>query len=163
MGVWGLCVQWRWARAHADVDITGEGGALATRKRSEYWRPAVCGEVLRAEGEAYAEFTWVRGDSVLVGVARAGVDPSSVGNSGLFSTADGRMYGCYDGAHCHNHRSPPWAGSSSRDSLTDRFFGTINDAPRTSTAASSAGRSLQTTRMRCGGGAAMAGSLLPSI
>jgi len=76
-------VQWRWARAHREVDITGEGGALATRKRSEYWRPAVCGEVLLAEGEAYAEFTVVSGGYLMVGVARAAVDPELGGGRAL--------------------------------------------------------------------------------
>eukprot|EP01045_Picozoa_sp_COSAG04_P004135 COSAG04_NODE_176_length_21411_cov_10.599240_2_plen_148_part_00 len=86
-------MQWRWARAHDTIDITGEGGALATTKKFMYWRSAVCGEVLQAEGEAYAEFTWVRGDSLKVGVARAGVDPSSV-RGGFDSTADGWMNFC---------------------------------------------------------------------
>ena len=75
LGAGGL---WRWARAHAAVDITGEGGALATRNSGIGWRLAVCGEVLQAESEAYAEFTWGSGDSPMVGVARAGVDPSSL-------------------------------------------------------------------------------------
>ena len=107
----GACVQWRWARAHADVDITGEGGALATRKWGDGWyRSAVCGEVLQAEGEAYAEFTRVSGDNVLVGVARAGVDPSSM-RGALCATADGWMYDCSDGKHYHNG-SKPWASGS---------------------------------------------------
>ena len=102
-------MQWRWARAHDTIDITGEGGALATRKGGGgYWLPAVCGEVLQADGEAYAEFTPVSGSGVMVGVARAGVDPSSVGN-GLYSTADGWMYVCGDGNHRHNGSYPPWA------------------------------------------------------
>ena len=85
-----MCVQWRWARAHDSIDITGEGGALATRKSGDknwLYRPAVCGEVLQAEGEAYAEFTWVSGRWLMVGVARAGGDPSSVGD-GLSGTAE---------------------------------------------------------------------------
>ena len=107
-------MQWRWARAHDTIDITGEGGALATRKRGWGWLPAVCGEVLQAEGEAYAEFTWVSGDYLMVGVARAGVDPSSVG-VGLHGTADGWMYYCYDGEHWHNDWQPtPWASSDER-------------------------------------------------
>ena len=101
-------MQWRWARAHGDIDITGEGGALATRKSGGGWRSAVCGEVLQAEGEAYAEFTWVSGSSLMVGVARAGVDPSSVGN-GLYATADGWMYACWNGDHFHSGSRPPWA------------------------------------------------------
>ena len=105
-------MQWRWASAWHDIDITGEGGALATRKSAYYsYRSAVCGEVLQAEGEAYAEFTWVRGNYVLVGVARAGVDPP-VGN-GLYTTADGWMYACFGGQHYHNGNSPtPWASGS---------------------------------------------------
>ena len=103
-------MQWRWARAHDQVDITGEGGALAT-SNSGSWRAAVCGEVLQAEGEAYAEFTWVSGHySLMVGVARAGVDPSSL-EGGLCDTPDGWMYDCDDGAHEHNRdsSSTPWA------------------------------------------------------
>ena len=98
-------MQWRWARAHGDIDITGEGGALATSRGSDGYgfRSAVCGEVLQAEGEAYAEFTWVSGSSIpQVGVARAGVDPSSL-EDGLFRTADGWMYRCSDGTHWHNN------------------------------------------------------------
>ena len=99
--------------AHDDVDITGEDGALATRKSAYYsYRSAVCGEVLQAEGEAYAEFTWVSDDYVMVGVARAGVDPSSV-RGGLYTTADGWMYYCDTGGHHHNDwRSTPWASGS---------------------------------------------------
>ena len=33
----------RWARAHAEIDITGEGGALAAKTSGADWRPAVCG------------------------------------------------------------------------------------------------------------------------
>ena len=107
-------MQWRWARAHNSIDITGEGGALATRKSgSGDFRAAVCGEVLQAEGEAYAEFTWVSGRDVRVGVARAGVDPSSV-RGGLYTTADGWMYRCYGGLHFHNSRVTPWASGGSQ-------------------------------------------------
>ena len=97
-------LQWRWDKAHRDVDITGEGGALATRKGGGGgYRSAVCGEVLQAEGEAYAEFTCVSGGyNVMVGVARAGVDPSSV-ERGLHETADGWMYYSGGGAHYHNY------------------------------------------------------------
>ena len=105
-------MQWRWARAHGSVDITGEGGALASRKGDDWdFRPAVCGEVLQAEGEAYAEFTWVSGSSSMVGVARAWVDPSWVG---LHCTADGWMYHCSGGYHCHNFSGSfkPWASGS---------------------------------------------------
>ena len=100
-------MQWRWARAHRRIDITGEGGALATRQSGYGYTSAACGEVLQAEGEAYAEFTRVSG-IMMVGVARAGVDPSSVGD-GLHGTADGWMYQCYRGEHCHNRSSTPWA------------------------------------------------------
>ena len=105
-------MQWRWARAHGDLDITGEGGALATRKSgSGVYRSAVCGEVLQAEGEAYAEFTRVSG-SLLVGVARAGRDPSSVRYMyGLHNTVDGWMYNCWNGGHYHNGTAP-WASGS---------------------------------------------------
>eukprot|EP01045_Picozoa_sp_COSAG04_P017117 COSAG04_NODE_1489_length_6551_cov_34.697768_4_plen_455_part_00 len=102
---------WRWAKTHADVGITGEARALATKRGDGggYYRSAVCGEVLQAEGEAYAEFTWVSGrDGLMVGVARAGVDPSSLAG-GLHRTADGWMYYCHGrGGHCHNGSSPPW-------------------------------------------------------
>ena len=112
-------MQWRWARAHDTIDITGEGGALATRKGygGDYsWRSAVCGEVLQAEGEAYAEFTLVSG-WLLVGVARAGADPSSV-EGGLYKTAGGWMYDCDDGYHYHNGRQTPWA-SGSKQGITE--------------------------------------------
>ena len=66
----------------------------------------MCGEVLQAEGEAYAEFTWVRG-RLMVGVARAGADPSWV-EGGFCHTADGWMYYC-NGAHWHNSSNTPWA------------------------------------------------------
>ena len=109
-------MQWRWARASAWVDITGEGGALATNWRTaggySNYMPAVCGEVLQAEGEAYAEFTWVSG-YMYVGVARAGVDPSSVGD-GLHRTADGWMYYCRTGYHYHNDHSTPWASGEAQ-------------------------------------------------
>ena len=105
-------MQWRWARAHGSIDITGEGGALATKKQGG-WQSAVCGEVLQAEGEAYAEFTWESGRIVMVGLARVGVDPSLVSDDGLYRTADGWMYWCRDGRHFHNSRakgsSTPWA------------------------------------------------------
>ena len=106
----------RWARAHDQVDITGEGGALATRKSGDGdFRPAVCGAVLQAEGEAYAEFTWVSGRRLMVGVARAGVDPNSVGHGGFRSTAGGWMYSCSYGAHFHNGGGgKPWASGDKR-------------------------------------------------
>ena len=104
-------MQWRWARAHDTVDITGEGGALATRQQSG-WGSVVCGEVLQAEGEAYAEFTWVSGRNYpMVGVARAGVDPSSVSN-GLKETADGWMYNFFNGIFRHNGAQRSWASGT---------------------------------------------------
>eukprot|EP01045_Picozoa_sp_COSAG04_P029546 COSAG04_NODE_4884_length_1845_cov_2.138603_1_plen_145_part_00 len=75
----------------------------------------MCGEVLQAEGEAYAEFTWVGGVYPYVGVARVGADPSSVGRDGLCGTADGWMYRCgdvgayYPARYWHNNRPTPWA------------------------------------------------------
>ena len=106
----------RWAEAHSTIDI-GDGGTLATDDPKKYTssrgHPAVCGEVLEAGGEAYAEFTWVggvSGNSPRVGVARAGVDPSSRPvRGGLGATADGWMYNCRGGGHCHNGHSPRWA------------------------------------------------------
>ena len=47
-----------------------------------------------------------------MGVARAGVDPSSV-DDGLVRTADGWMYYCYTGGHCHTSGNyTPWASGS---------------------------------------------------
>ena len=107
-------MQWRWARAHNSIDITGEGGALATRKQGGYdYLPAVCGEVLQAEGEAYAEFTWVSGGHPRVGVARAGVEASSM-RGGLHRTVDGWMYSCNTAEHLHNGRGTPWASGRSQ-------------------------------------------------
>ena len=107
----GACVQWRWARAHSSINITGEGGALAARKGGGWYKSVVCGEVLQAEGEAYAEFTPV-GGTVMVGVARAGSHVSLL--DGLYATADGWMYRCGNGAHYHNFdqnktQRLPWA------------------------------------------------------
>eukprot|EP01045_Picozoa_sp_COSAG04_P016520 COSAG04_NODE_1385_length_6986_cov_8.400755_6_plen_444_part_00 len=105
---------WRWAKAHTNINIQGEGGALATNSAGTRYRSAVCGQVLRAEGEAYAEFTWVDADAVIVGVARAGVDPSSVR---LYRSADGWMYSCETGWHYHNSGhgySTPWASGESQ-------------------------------------------------
>ena len=50
---------YRWARAHAYLDIRGEGGALAKKTQGSYYRTALCGEAMEAEGEHYAEFTLV--------------------------------------------------------------------------------------------------------
>jgi hypothetical protein len=94
-----------WARAHADLDIRGEGGALA--KRTQYsgcWRTALCGEAMEAEGDHYAEFTLVAtkcgGD--MVGVARPTYDPAQGDvRYGVCSTANGWMLFCFDGKHCH--------------------------------------------------------------
>ena len=108
-----MCVQWRWARAHRDIDITGEGGALATRQSGYGYTSAACGEVLQAEGEAYAEFTWVSGGHPRVGVARAGVEASSM-RGGLHRTVDGWMYSCNTAEHCHNGRGTPWASGRSQ-------------------------------------------------
>ena len=102
-----------WTNAHPAVTIA-EDGARATRERSG-WRSALCGEVLRAEGEAYAEFTYVGGHA-LVGVARAGVDPSSL-SGGLYNTAGGWMYACGGadlyrgggGGYYHRGSQTPWA------------------------------------------------------
>jgi len=121
-GCLGLCVQWRWASAWHEIDITGEGGALAKKHSGgEVFRPAVCGGVLRAEGEAYAEFTQVDGTKdygVMVGVARAGVDPtqemggkSNGSYKGFFDTENGWMYQLH-GAYSHNGYNQPWASGT---------------------------------------------------
>ena len=52
-----------------------------------------------------------------MGVARAGVNPSS-GKNGFHGTADGWMYRCYNGAHCHNGRTTPWS-SGERQGIAD--------------------------------------------
>ena len=97
---------YRWARAHAQLDIRGEGGALAkkTQGDSYYYRTALCGEAMEAEGDHYAEFTLVAtkcgGD--MVGVARPTYDPAQGDvRYGVCSTANGWMLFCFDGKHCH--------------------------------------------------------------
>ena len=103
----------RWAEAHSTIDIS-DGATLATDDPKKYTssrgHPAVCGEVLEAGGEAFAEFTWVSGRSPIVGVARAGVDLSTVAG-GLHDTSDGWMYNCETGGHLHDFRghATPWA------------------------------------------------------
>ena len=87
----------------------------------------MCGEVLQAEGEAYAEFTWLSG-TVMVGVARAGVDPSSVdgrvGRGGLHETAGGWM--CYyDGRHFHNGRARAWVSGGKEGMRAGEPFGLL--------------------------------------
>ena len=111
------CVDGRWSLSHSDIDILGEGGALAARV-SDWgigFDSAVCGEVLQADGEAYAEFTWVRGLYLRVGLARAGVDPSSLVRVALHQTADGWMYDCASGQHWHHNLNPPWASGRQQE------------------------------------------------
>ena len=106
---------YRWARAHADLDIRGEGGALAKRTHyTGFYRTALCGEAMEAEGEHYAEFTLVatkwRNDTV--GVARPTYDPARDGAKGVCHTADGWMLSCYSGKHYHAYaggRGKAWA------------------------------------------------------
>ena len=112
----GACVQWRWARAHGSIDITGEGGALAARKSGgggfAPYKSAVCGVVLQAKGEAYAEFS-INSRNALVGVARAGFDVTKSAPKGLYHTANAWMYWCGPGWHCHNRdNSKPWASGN---------------------------------------------------
>ena len=115
--------KWRWGSAHATIDITGEKGALAAHTGSGAWAPAAGGEVLQADGEAYAELTWVGGSGCMVGVARAGVDPRQPMGSGSytswFGTPNGWMYHCNDGNHYHNlpmgsdsSQATPWASGT---------------------------------------------------
>ena len=109
----------RWVKAHKAVDIRGENGALATagQDASSKYRPAVCGRVLQASGAAYAEFTWVAGGDVMVGVARAGFDPAQPIQGqweGLFTTAAGWMMQS-SGSFYHNSASAaetPWASGT---------------------------------------------------
>ena len=111
----------RWAEAHSTIDIS-DGATLATDDPKKYTssrgHPAVCGEVLEAGGEAFAEFTWVSGRSPIVGVARAGVDLSTVAG-GLHDTSDGWMYNCETGGHLHDFRghATPW-DSGERQGIT---------------------------------------------
>jgi hypothetical protein len=114
---------YRWARAHAYLDIRGEGGALAkktqgdsyrgprvdgygytrTTQDHDHYRTALCGEAMEAEGDHYAEFTLVatRGGAGMVGVARPTYDPARGDANGVHYTADGWMLFCYDGNHYH--------------------------------------------------------------
>eukprot|EP01046_Picozoa_sp_COSAG06_P028726 COSAG06_NODE_2610_length_6584_cov_12.130301_2_plen_293_part_00 len=101
-----------WARAHAQLDIRGEGGALAKKTQDIGYRTALCGEAMEAEGEHYAEFTLVatEGGYDLVGVARPTYDPTRHDSEGVGSTADGWMLGCYSGMYCHaNDFDKDWA------------------------------------------------------
>ena len=102
-----------WAKAHALLDICGEGGALAKRTQCDYsYRTALCGEAMEAEGDHYAEFTLVATDGGydMVGVARPTYDPARDDAYGVRSTADGWMLGCYDGKHYHASTSgKAWA------------------------------------------------------
>jgi hypothetical protein len=99
-----LVADYRWARAHAELDIRGRGGALAKRTQGRGWRTALCGEAMEAEGDHYAEFTrgatqW-GGD--MVGGARPTYDPAQGDvRYGVCSTANGWMLFCFDGKHCH--------------------------------------------------------------
>ena len=104
---------YRWARAHAYLDIRGEGGALAKRTQDNgwYYHTALCGEAMEAEGEHYAEFTLVATGSGLdmVGVARPTYDPARGDANGVRNTADGWMLDCDDGWHYHANSGKDWA------------------------------------------------------
>eukprot|EP01046_Picozoa_sp_COSAG06_P009131 COSAG06_NODE_472_length_15317_cov_10.547312_6_plen_191_part_00 len=104
---------YRWARAHAHLDIRGEGGALAKMTQRDGWyRTALCGEAMEAEGEHYAEFTLVATESGgdLVGVARPTYDPARDDAKGVCDTADGWVLACDDGMHYHaSGSSKAWA------------------------------------------------------
>ena len=105
---------YRWARAHAELDIRGEGGALAQKTQGDGWnyRTALCGEAMEAEGEHYAEFTLVatREGYDMVGVARPTYDPARDDAYGVHQTADGWMLHCLRGGHRHaSTSSKDWA------------------------------------------------------
>ena len=103
---------YRWARAHAHLDIRGEGGALAKRTQGDgNYRTALCGEAMEAEGEHYAEFTLVATDGgfYMVGVARPTYDPARDDADGVFRTADGWMLDCDDGDLYHAGIPKDWA------------------------------------------------------
>ena len=52
-----------WARARPEVDITQELGVLAVNKNPHgKYRTALGAEEFSADGDSYAEFTWVDGD-----------------------------------------------------------------------------------------------------
>ena len=109
-----VTVPGRWARAHAELDIRGEDGALAkrTQKRDgSYFRTALCGEAMEAEGDHYAEFTLVATEhgAGMVGVARPTYDPARGDGKGVWHTADGWMLGCGDGNHYHAGSRKDWA------------------------------------------------------
>ena len=94
-----LVADYRWARAHAELDIRGGGGALAKRTQGYGWRTALYGEAMEAEGDHYAEFTLVAGLDT-VGVARPTYDPARDDAKGVHTTADGWMLH-YNGKHIH--------------------------------------------------------------
>jgi hypothetical protein len=125
----------RWGSAHASIDITGEKGALATCNGTSGWVPAAGGEVLQADGEAYAELTWVGGSGCMVGVARAGVDPRQpmgsdwLGNTGWYGTPNGWMYACANGNYLHNftatNAETPWASGTKQAIATGETVGLL--------------------------------------
>ena len=105
---------YRWARAHAYLDIRGEGGALAKMTQGDGWgyRTALCGEAMEAEGDHYAEFTLVatKDGCDMVGVARPTYDPARGDAEGVFQTADGWMLACWSGRHYHgSYIGEAWA------------------------------------------------------
>eukprot|EP01046_Picozoa_sp_COSAG06_P084297 COSAG06_NODE_31114_length_526_cov_7.531616_1_plen_164_part_10 len=105
---------YRWARAHAELDIRGEGGALAKKTQVDYcnYRTALCGEAMEAEGEHYAEFTLVATKGgCMVGVARPTHDPAVEDAEAVHKTADGWMLHCRGGYHFHagGTRGKDWA------------------------------------------------------
>ena len=96
----------RWSKAHTQIDITGERGALAVKTGSDgSYRTALTGEVMDAAGDSYAEFTFVSDGSLAVGVVTADYDPS---RASAINSKHSYMYKCNSGEHYHQGSVTAW-------------------------------------------------------
>ena len=119
------------SQAAANLDITGEGGALVTVR--EGGGGAATTAPLITNGKHYLEFTLVKGDHAMIGVAVAGANPTATSAEGdaimLTTTAGGWGLSTSKGLIFHN--TPEWhAGVSRTPGPTwPRSFGEQQDCP----------------------------------
>lgn len=98
----------KFGAAHGSLQVD-EGGALVTQGPIEVagYHSALCGGDPMRSGVHFVEFTLIKGDCVMLGLARADFDPSS---GAATDTADGWGFFAQDGSLRHGGLSSDWNG-----------------------------------------------------
>ena len=118
--LWRTQYRLRWAKGHPAIEMAEDGRlAVLTTSVGMSYASALGSHVLQADGDAYAEFTYVSdpgGTNLFVGISRPHVDVSTAFGSGIAGSTECRMYRamagqCRDG---HGLRSVPWVSGKGK-------------------------------------------------